>query len=397
MQKNGDLSLNFKIERSNELNAFRPKNMSLTELRFLAIYQSKINARNPNTRAVKFSLKEFCRIMDIHQMNVTHIKKVADDIICKPVHLPSDMSNNGFMVIPLFNECNVYQNKKTNEWEVKIECHPKVLPYMFEMRKNYFTYKLWNALKLKSVNQIRMYENLKQYEKIGQRVIELDELKSLLGIEKNQYSLFKDFRVRVIEPCQVALEEHTDIKFTYETIRSGRKITALKFTITKNENFKDDLRLKEFISDEDLADIIGEQHASKGDNPRKDACNVDGKTEVVDSLDAMYLKCNEAYTKDELRMLMDYIKNSGIKLHTSVENYIYSIYCKVRIEGSNVNNMFKYTFSIIESQINSAMFGRNESKGNNTKNTSNSLKENTNYDLDEFKRFVHSTKRIMHD
>lgn len=55
----------------------------------------------------------------------------------------------------------VYQDDKLGEWFVEIRCSEEVMPYMFEMKKNYFTYQLWNALKLKSVNQIRMYEILK--------------------------------------------------------------------------------------------------------------------------------------------------------------------------------------------------------------------------------------------
>lgn len=49
---------------------------------------------------------------------------------------------------------------------------------MFDFKERYFKYELWNALSLSSPNQIRMYEILKQYEKIGQRIIQLDELKN---------------------------------------------------------------------------------------------------------------------------------------------------------------------------------------------------------------------------
>lgn len=149
----------------------------------------------------------------------------------------------------------VYQDDKLGEWFVEIRCSEEVMPYMFEMKKNYFTYQLWNALKLKSVNQIRMYEILKQCEKLGERIVILDDLKAMLGIGKEQYLRFKDFRKYVIEVCQQALEQYTDIKYTFEPIKRGRKIYALKFTITKNKNFKDDLKLKEFIKSEDLEDI----------------------------------------------------------------------------------------------------------------------------------------------
>ena len=205
---------------------------------------------------------------------------------------------------------------------------------MFEMKRNYFTYELWNALKLKSVNQLRIYELLKQYEKIGERTIQIDELKSMLGIGINQYTLFSDFRRDVIEVCQKALEQYTDIKYTFEPIRHGRKIHALKFTITRNKNFKDDLRLKEFIKPEDLEDIK------------------DMSVETVDkAVESLYYRCNEAYTMEQLKIMIDYIENSGVKINIGLDNYIYSVYANIKNNGNKVNNLFKYTLGVIKKQL----------------------------------------------
>ena len=168
MEKNEINEKNW-IEKSNILNGLKAKGMKLTEIRFLAIYQSKINARNPNSREVSFTLNEFMRILDLKQVNIVQLKEIADNIICKPVHIPNEY--NGFIAVPLFSKCEVRQNSKTLEWSIHIKCSEEVMPYMFEMKKNYFKYQLWNALSLGSVNQIRMYEILKQYEKIGKRTI----------------------------------------------------------------------------------------------------------------------------------------------------------------------------------------------------------------------------------
>ena len=58
------------VEKRNILNDMRRKNMSLQELRFLAIYLSKINARDINTRVVRFSLDDFRKIMEIEGRNI---------------------------------------------------------------------------------------------------------------------------------------------------------------------------------------------------------------------------------------------------------------------------------------------------------------------------------------
>lgn len=372
-KKTQKLQLEFKIERSNELNQLSPKGMTLTEIRFLAIYQAKINARNPDTRAVVFPLAEFCRIMEISQLTVTYIKKVADDIICKPVHLPSESGKNGFIAVPLFNECEVYQDNGSGEWLVKIECHQKVTPYMFEMKRNYFTYELWNALKLKSVNQIRMYEVLKQYEKIGTRVISIEDLKSMLGISEKQYAEYKFFKRDVLLICQKALEEHTDIKYTFEPIKKGRKIHALKFTITKNENFKDDLKLKEFIKPEDLDDIRDtlpvedvpkvqematfqeyqeeppQPQKVQPKSPDKDISRMVVRDETV----KLYHDLEGVYSVDELINLVHIAEGITAK----PEAYVRAVYYQILARGNKVNNMYKYTLGVILSDLKSGKFG----------------------------------------
>ncbi len=72
---------------------------------------------------------------------------------------------------------------------------------MFEFKERYFTYELWNALRLKSSNQLRMYEILKQYEFVGERVISITELRTLLGIKTEEYKRYNSFRERVIDSC----------------------------------------------------------------------------------------------------------------------------------------------------------------------------------------------------
>ena len=116
----------------------------------------------------------------------------------------------------------------------------------------YFKYELWNALRLKSPNQIRMYEILKQYENLGKREMEINELRELLGIGKNEYvdrTGWSNFKIRVLDSCQQSLKENTDICYTYERGKTGKggKWLTIIFHITKNADYKDPLALDKFI------------------------------------------------------------------------------------------------------------------------------------------------------
>lgn len=238
------LKENYIVEKRNILNEMRENSMTFQEILFFSIYLSKINARDVSSREVKFPLKDFERIMGIERAKVSHLEKSFEGILQKVVSLPLE-NRQGFVSFQLFKECVL--RKEEEEWIVTIDAHDRALPLMFEFKEKYFTYELWNVLKLKSKNQLRMYELLKQYENIGTRTVELVDLKEMLGLTKDGYEIWADFKRSVLDACQVALREKTDISFEYQPIRKGRKITAVKFIIQKNEVLEDISYIKQFL------------------------------------------------------------------------------------------------------------------------------------------------------
>lgn len=236
------------VEKRNVLNEVRKNNMSLQELRFFSIYLSKINARDTSTRVVRFPLCDFQKIMEIgSDMNITHFKLITDRLLGQIVSIPAE--RGGYTSFQLFKECTVTRDEN-EEWYIEIDAHDKALPLMFDFKDKYFTYELWNALRLKSVNQLRMYELLKQFENVGERKMTLQELRDMLGIKANEYPRWDRFKERVLESCQQALEENTDICFDYEPIKTGRKISGVRFIIKKNKKHKDQLTLNQFIKEQ---------------------------------------------------------------------------------------------------------------------------------------------------
>ena len=224
------------IEKRNVLNEIRASNLTLQELRFFSIYLSKINARDENTRSVKFPFADFKKIMDFGKLNIQQLKNSADSILGKKVFIP--LESGGFEGIVLFDKCKVDKNSN-GEWFVEISASNAAMPLMFDFKERYFRYELWNALRLKSPNQIRMYEILKQYENLGKREISVKDLRELLGISDTEYSSrtgWSDFKKGVLDSCQKALKEITDISYTYERGKTGTggKWLTIIFHISKN-------------------------------------------------------------------------------------------------------------------------------------------------------------------
>jgi plasmid replication initiation protein len=116
-----------------------------------------------------------------------------------------------------------------------IECafDPKLKPYLLQIKDNFTAYTLKSVLPMRSAYSIRIYELLKQYEVIGSRVFDLEDLQNILKVPKS-YRIWRDFEKRVLIPAKKEINKHSDLKITYEPIKQGRKYTAVSFKIAPN-------------------------------------------------------------------------------------------------------------------------------------------------------------------
>ena len=265
-----------KVEKRNDLNEIRTKHMTMQQLRFFAIYLSRINARDESTRRVRFPLADFQKIMGLGRLNIANLKAATDGLLCQIVHLPT--KNGGYKSFQLFKECTV-DKAPDGEWFVEIDAHDKALPMFFDFKEKYFTYDVGNVLRLGSSNQMRMYEILKQRQTLRQPVIiQLQELRELLGLDDDKYTRYQDFRVRILDKAQKELAEQTDIKFTYEPVKKGRKIAALAFNIQRN-----DLKFPQMCIEEYIA-ALPDPEETEDDAPEFDADTTGGGDLYADAL-----------------------------------------------------------------------------------------------------------------
>jgi plasmid replication initiation protein len=340
------LKKNYLIQKRNILNEIRANSMTLQELRFFSIYLSKIHKdKREETRVVRFPMEDFRAIMELGRIDINYMKNVTNSLLCKIVNVPDE--RGGFTGFQLFKECTVSNDEK-GEWYVEIDAHDKALPLMFEFKNRYFSYKLWNALRLRSVNQLRMYEILKQHEPMGERVWSIEELRGLLGITKDEYPRFNNFKFRVLDPCQKALEEHTDIKFAYEPIRGkgkGGKIQFLKFTIEENKDYVDQLTLDMYIEESKLT----AESDAEAENVPEEEHNILYKERIEFLMEA----CNGEFSFEQVEELNNILRENGVvKLRDEIacHDYIHRRYIKMDLQDKQTkgaDNQVKSRFGLV--------------------------------------------------
>jgi plasmid replication initiation protein len=107
---------------------------------------------------------------------------------------------------------------------IDISFHPKMKPFLLQLQTQFLMYDVRNVLQLQSSFSVRIYELLKQYERIGRRTFTLTELKETLAVA-DKYPLYANFKQRVILKAQEDLENYTDIRFTFEEDKKEKLFT----------------------------------------------------------------------------------------------------------------------------------------------------------------------------
>ena len=140
------------------------------------------------------------------------------------------------------------------------------------------------------------------------------------------------------------------------------------------------MKLKEFINPSDLSDIIEFPKPFENENVGIDEKNMENIIPISDTVNKVYVKCKKAYTIEQIEDLLDLAE----MISDNPEAYIVSVYRIIKARNTKINNIYNYTLSVIQADLkkSSSVSSKKERK-------------KTSYDLDEFKDFIHSTKRNM--
>ena len=209
-------------------------NLTTTESRLFLAMLARISPKD--TEFAKCQV-EMHNILDVASNNYAHAKKVIDNFGSRKLRIEKLAPGGGrsqkriFTVIPLVE----YAEYREGGGYVEAQFNSRLLPYLLELRDNFTTAQLAELIKLKSPSSFRIYWILREYATFGKRTIPLDELKTLLGLE-NDYDRFNNFRVRVLDRTQKELAD-TDTAFTYETVKRGRDVVAIKFHLRHNGEY----------------------------------------------------------------------------------------------------------------------------------------------------------------
>lgn len=225
------------VVKSNELIQRSRFVLSLPEQKAIAYICSMIKPVTAINKAKKspyileydFSILEFCKICGFNYnsgKNYSEIKSVLQKLRDRSMWL-SQPDGSEVLVAWL---SKVRTNKRSGIAHITLD--EDLAPYLFDLGQKFTQYQLYNVLGMKSSFSVRMYEILKSYSYQKTKTFDLDELKTILGVDSiKSYERYPDFRRKVLEISQKEINELTDLHFYFEPIKKGRKVVKIKFRI----------------------------------------------------------------------------------------------------------------------------------------------------------------------
>ncbi|HWO97733.1 MAG TPA: replication initiation protein, partial [Bacillus sp. (in: firmicutes)] len=210
--------------------------LGVTEQKIILCIASKIQPDDSDFKTYTLPIKEFNKLLGLKGTpKYTELRKITKDLMQKVFEIR--IENKVIQVAWLS-----YVAYNVTEGTIDIRFDPFLRPYLLQLKKEFTSYKLDNVVKLKSSYAIRIYELLKQYERVQERTFSLEHLRRLLGAE-DLYPAYGNFKQRVLIPAQKELEKKTDITFELEEMKSGRRVDKVKFVIRSKRKAAKQLNL----------------------------------------------------------------------------------------------------------------------------------------------------------
>lgn len=297
------------VVKSNDLIQAR-YNLSLNEQKIILYAVSKLDREKEKFNIISLNIREFAELLSTTQERYTEIKDIVRELRAKEVIIKTERAE---IIAGWLSSIEYIRDTGT----IELEFSEKLIPYLLQLKEKFTRYQLKNILNLSGKYSIRLYELLKQYEKISTREFKLEEIKRILFCE-DMYKDFRNFDRVVLKVAKEEINEHTDINISYEKIKTGRRITSILFKIESK-----DLHRKEYI------DFLNESYSIKEMQEKMGLKDENLSTEQIINI---YSIAVEKLSDSELIDIFEYVRL----------NYIYAKNKK------STRNIYSYLMKCLE-------------------------------------------------
>ncbi len=206
--------------------------LTLQQQRVVLYLISQIEANDEDRDRYQFNLPAFCRACEIEPtVHYTELKETMKSIQSKSIwYTLPDGKETAISWIDKF-----YIDAKKQTIEICLDADMKA--YFRQLRTKFNAFELVWILHFKSKYTNRLYGLLDGSQCRGEvsykKTFSLQALKLLMDAEN--YTIYQDFKARVLMPAIEEINHHTNKFVTYEPKKTSRSYTHIEFTVTEKE------------------------------------------------------------------------------------------------------------------------------------------------------------------
>ncbi len=246
------------IKKSNQLIEARYK-FDVWETRIFLSVLSNIKRDDEDFKVYRIWYREVIKSFGLRSgQSYAFLRDAARSLIRKVFNISNE--DNGFQreteyhiirSINYLTEGEQGRSGTESQEYIDITIDPDMKPLLLQLKSNFTAYDLRNIVKL-GAYPVRVYELLKQYESIGERTLEFEEMKRMFELT-TEYPHFANFYQKIIQPAVEDINLHTDLSVS-EIIKEkeGKRVVALRFRFHR----KSDDELRRMRGEEPKAAIL---------------------------------------------------------------------------------------------------------------------------------------------
>jgi len=219
---------NHLVTQKNELvEAHHIDPLSVSEQKVVLTMISMIEPTDDDLKTYLLSVKDFAEMVGLKgESTYSEIKKISKTLVSKVVEIP--IGKKDWLVATWASSVRY----RSSEGTVEFSFDSKLKPYLLQLKNQFTSYKLSNILNLKSTYSIRLYELMKKWQHLGRWECSVDDLRGFLGAKfVKSYSVYGNFKNRVLSPALVELNDKTDVQISFNEIKKGRSVERIEFII----------------------------------------------------------------------------------------------------------------------------------------------------------------------
>ena len=220
------------VQKSLPLFALWRSELTLSEFKILDTYLSRIDSHKPDKRTVVFEKGELEKLLGVKRIRTEELDERLKHL-GTPIRIDDNSSKNKrFSRVSLFEKA-VAEQDDYGLWQVELTASQSAMKYFFNIENlGYLRYKLRCITSLTSRYTYIMFIYLEANRFRKSWEVPLDELKEILACDKEEtYKEFKRFNDRLLKRVQKEMHEKTECRYSYEPIKKGRSVVAVRFTV----------------------------------------------------------------------------------------------------------------------------------------------------------------------